>query len=87
MNEWEVCAVCRLPNAEGLLICYACAARMIAEQRQAGWSGGVMVDGVWVARPIEEKKPRGNTCPACSEPTLVWTRNGWRCETCGYTEV
>jgi hypothetical protein len=83
MNQWDQCSLCGKPTTAGL-VCYACAAKLVEEQKKAGakhdsWK----VDGVWILRPKVVKWQR--RCPRCDR-VLDLEGKAPRCLSCGYKE-
>ena len=88
MTAWDPCSVCGQPTASGLLVCYRCAARLIAEAKSRP-AERVVVDGRKLDVPPEVAAKHGLTgdvCPACAQPPMQLRKNELVCLSCGWRE-
>ena len=85
MTSWEPCGVCGVATFEGLLICYRCAALEVERRKMAGApAADILRKELGLDRA--EAPAAFILCPACGT-ALVWLKDRWRCEACGYFDV
>jgi hypothetical protein len=92
VTAWDTCTECGKPTTSGLLICYACASRMIEAKKKAGVPiHRVVIDGNTYPAPADSESVKdlphvGVLCPACMMPARISSLGSIHCRNCGFKD-